>query len=370
MRVRIVLVIGAGASLAQAVSMKNMKPDRLPPLDSTFFRRIADLGIDISEQLAEHATELLGHDPFVVADAAAPGMEEFFKDLFYDFVSDREDEDAYAAYRQLVNVYVTALRRTTNPVAAAGARGPLLRLLRAAASSTHLSVVTFNHDLILENVISRTVSLRRRWCLRHGYGDFAEDKTYVPSQRYENFPDPMTCRHREPVLIHKLHGSLNWNVPDDEDDRALMRGEGTDTHEIRVTLRTQIPQRLQFRGRPLRPLVVPPVYAKGPFLEGFLEPVWRQARQDIAAADRVVFFGYSLPIADIEAEKLFQRALRANTALQWIDLVNPDPVAATRYASSVPHMALRRYENVDQFLGGGSIPDSPAGTVRRKSSSD
>jgi hypothetical protein len=79
-------------------------------------------------------------------------------------------------------------------------------------------------------------------------------------------------------------------------------------------------------------------------------PVWREARENLTIADRVVFFGYSLPPADIEAEKLFQRALRHNESLRWIDLVNPDPRAAGRYAAALPHVQLRRYETIQQFL--------------------
>jgi hypothetical protein len=361
---RIVLVVGAGASVSQAEGNRSVSADRLPPLDSTFFRRMGDLKIKVGRELTDYATDLLGQNPFLQSEVGPkPGMEEFFRDLFYDFVSNDADERAHAAYRQLVNAYVTVLRRTTNPIAAAGVRGPLSRILQAASRrSTHLSIVTFNHDLILENVIAASGSLRGRWCLKHGYGVFGRGKTYTLSDDADGFPNPANCRHTNPVLLHKLHGSLNWYLLAEKDeDRAVLRGEPTADARIRITRRRQIPQRLRWSGRPVRPVVVPPVYAKQPFLEGLMGPVWREARDNLTMADRVVFLGYSLPPADIEAEKLFQRALRHNESSRWIDLVNPDPGAAGRYASALPHVPLRRYETIQQFLAsGGKFAEEPS----------
>jgi hypothetical protein len=357
---RIVLVIGAGASLAQAKALRLKDPARLPPLDSTFFQTIATLKFKIGGELATYANNLLGYNPFLAVDAGTrPGMEEFFKDVFYDFVSDADDHHAQSAFRQLVDVYATVLRRTTNDVAAAGARGPLFRLLvKAAQSSSHLSLITFNHDLILENIAAEARVFRGRWCLRHGYGVFAKASTFTLSNEAEGFDDARTCRHGRPVRIHKLHGSLNWyfDLDDPDDDRAVLRGERQESQTIRITRRRQIPQRLRHAGKPVRPVIVPPVYSKQAFLETFMQPVWRQAADDLIRADRIAFFGYSLPQTDIESEKLFQRTLEHNEALKWIDLINPDPSAAERYARAFPRIPLRRYATLSAFVQSGVQP--------------
>lgn len=137
--VRVALVIGAGASLAQAEAVGS-DPSRFPPLDATFFQTIAAMKVKIAPELTEYAVELLGFNPFLgAAGRPAPGMEEFFKDVFYDFVSDAFDLRAQEAFRQLIGAYTTVLRRSTNEVAAAGARGPILQLItKAAAASSHL----------------------------------------------------------------------------------------------------------------------------------------------------------------------------------------------------------------------------------------
>jgi hypothetical protein len=81
-----------------------------------------------------------------------------------------------------------------------------------------------------------------------------------------------------------------------------------------------------------------------------MKSVWQEAASAMARVDCLVFFGYSLPTGDIEAEKLFQRTVAANGALGWIDLVNPAPAVAALYASVFPSKELRRFVGVDTFL--------------------
>jgi hypothetical protein len=61
----ICLVLGAGATVANAI---HFHPRRMasqnPPLDYTFFERIADLGIPIPAELRWYAEGLPGANPF------------------------------------------------------------------------------------------------------------------------------------------------------------------------------------------------------------------------------------------------------------------------------------------------------------------
>lgn len=49
------------------------------------------------------------------------------------------------------------------------------------------------------------------------------------------------------------------------------------------------------------PVIIPPVFAKQTMIQAFVPEVWTDAREELVNADRVVFFGYSLPAADIDA---------------------------------------------------------------------
>jgi hypothetical protein len=94
-------------------------------------------------------------------------MEEFFKDLYYDFQDDPENRQLRRAYIELVSVYTRVLRETTNWLCRDSRQGaPIGKVIAAAAEvADEVSILTFNHDLIVENEIYKRARLRRRWCL-------------------------------------------------------------------------------------------------------------------------------------------------------------------------------------------------------------
>lgn len=96
------------------------------------------------------------------------------------------------------------------------------------------------------------------------------------------------------------------------------------------------------------PVVVPPVYAKQA-LRAAIKPSWTDAREALADATRVVFFGYSLPDIDIEAEKLFERGLKECPA-DWVDVVNPASAVAARIASVSKTKPIRWFPSLDSYL--------------------
>src|SRR5439155_13902732 len=101
------------------------------------------------------------------------------------------------------------------------------------------------------------------------------------------------------------------------------------------------------------PVVVPPVYAKQALRSAVLR-AWDDARADLLQADRVVFFGYSLPAIDIEAEKLFERTL-GNSPARWIDVVNPAYESPARFAEVSKTTPVRWYPTLGEFLSAGGL---------------
>jgi hypothetical protein len=53
---------------------------------------------------------------------------------------------------------------------------------------------------------------------------------------------------------------------------------------------------------------------------------------------------------DIEAEKLFERALTKNAGMRWIDVINPAPESAARFAGVAGPKSLRWYPSLDALL--------------------
>jgi hypothetical protein len=295
-------------------------------------------------------------------------MEEFFKDAYFDFRDRPTDRRARAAYTDLVLLYNRVLRNTTNWLCDDGHyRGPLGRLIGAAsATADDVTIVTFNHDLLIENEIFKRARLRRRWCIDESYGSFgAELSRLSGSDGDDEFPEhDSNCDHSRPLRILKLHGSLNWivRIQGRQPTARDLTGEGrlrdVFLNAARVIERPLIERPGRGRGRRTWytwPVVIPPIYAKQALITRVWS-AWDDARQAVQEADAVVFYGYSLPQLDIEAEKLFQRALTANRRLNWIDVINPNPAAAERYARVAPKRRLRWFPSLERFLEVDALP--------------
>jgi hypothetical protein len=362
------IVLGAGASLSNALHFRGTRMrDTRPPLDTTFFETVRARRIALSLPLRRYFRSILGVDPLSTA-LGDLRMEQVFADVFYDFGEAPDDRDVLRAYIDLVDLYLRVLRETTNWLAADSRRGaPIGRLLAAAAAgSESLTVITFNHDLVIENEIHRRAQLRARWCIDKCYGSLSSDLALLrpTGQGVPVFPlhEAGVCDHDAPITILKLHGSLNWVVrlQGQRPNANLLSGH---THpQMHLLMRRQLTGREVYvrhagRGRQrwnFWPIVVPPVYAKQA-LRGAVQKAWVDARAIVESAERLVFFGYSLPQIDVEAQKLFERGLARNQSVEWIDVVNPGPEAAARFADIGANTPVRWYPSVDDLLERGDF---------------
>jgi hypothetical protein len=295
-------------------------------------------------------------------------MEQVFADVFYDFAENQGGGLSVDAYIDLVELYLRVLRETTNWLCTDNRRGgPVGRLLAECAdASDELTILTFNHDLVIENEIFRRARLRARWCLDHGYGSLADEMTVLSPGRgaavFSLHRDAL-CGHTRPIRLLKLHGSLNWAVRLNSARPTANFLAGGANRQLHLLNRRQMGGREVYRhvtgrrGRTqwrLWPVVVPPVYAKQA-LRGAIQPVWNDARHALENAERLVVFGYSLPHIDVEAEKLLERALARNSTITGIDLINPANAAAQRFAGLGGTRALRWFPSTEAFMDGGGL---------------
>jgi hypothetical protein len=366
------LVLGAGASLASALHFHPVRNTRMnPPLDYNFFDKIAALGITVPAELRHWAASEAAVDPFAGGGGPPVRMEEFFKELFGEFQDAASATGpATKAYTQMVEIYAQVLRQTTNWMCADSRKGaPLGRLIQQLAENDDdLSVITFNHDLVIENEIFKRARLRKRWCLDQGYGTYVAGlPVTAPTGRgFAKFPGhDATCDHTRPITVYKLHGSLNWYVKmrGQTPARGLLSGSSAST-KIEVTRRRTLAAQITVTNRKTStgrggrtrwstwPVVVPPVHEKDAIIRATIQPVWDEARSALARADTLVFCGYSLPMLDTGAERLFQRALNSSPSVPWVNVIDPSPGVTTRYAALAPRMPLRWYPSIATYLDG------------------
>lgn len=359
----VVLVLGAGASLAHAEHFHGQRmQDRNPPLDVTFFEKVRALQIAVPVILRDYGRRVPPVDPFEKL-ARSVRMEEFLKDLYYDFLDSPGREQIREAYSELVELYVRVIRETTNWMCEpAKIGGPIGRLIAAAAEDADgVTILTFNHDLVIENEVVKRARLRPRWCIDEGYGSMSEEMEYTDPAPglgafYTHGP---ACDHQRPIHLLKMHGSLNWyiRIGGERPSGRQLSGQGASPQiyaSRRRTVPVQFQQHVEREGRGRRtfntwPVVVPPIYGKDALIKAFVGPVWDDGRLRLANADLIVFFGYSLPEMDIQAERLFQRALRVNREVA-VAVVNRSPQAAARFAGLSQGQPVTWYGSIDRFL--------------------
>lgn len=133
----------------------------------------------------------------------------------------------------------------------------------------------------------------------------------------------------------KLHGSLSWYwSPDDATGSTLQRWRvpgifgqpAADDDEDAAERGRRLPGRV--------PFVVPPMATKSSYLSNLVvRELWGRARDALAAADRVIVIGYSVPAEDQLASGLLADALRGRE----VDVVIADrcPKAVAERLSSL-----------------------------------
>lgn len=362
-----VLVLGAGASLANGLKFRGRRMrDTLPPLDTTFFETVAARKVALGPALRRYVQSVLSLDVSTSTLREQP-MEQVFADVFYDFNEAQSDTVMLNAYVDLIDLYVRVLRETTNWLCEDGRTGaPIGKLLAAAAKhSNELTIITFNHDLVIENEINRRATLGARWCVDECYGSMSNDlDALVPTSPLPVFDRHSAglCDHSRPMKLLKLHGSLNWVARINSRIPSASVLNGSRALDLKLLITRQVPGRdvsvrRTGRGRTrwdLWPIVVPPVYAKTA-LRGAMAKAWADARAALEQADRLVVFGYSLPAIDIEAEKLFERAIAQNSGLRFVDVINPGHESAARFAEVGRSRPLHWYPSVDAMLARDDI---------------
>jgi hypothetical protein len=212
--------------------------------------------------------------------------------------------------RELKKELVTRLKDAE----AAGVDSDKLRKFARFVLTKGASIVTFNYDDILDKAlfnareqtpgIHSNIRTDSEWHPDGGYGFYCRPSSVAVA-------DSPGYMDRTRTLLLKLHGSLNWRT---------RLGEGT-LHGPEAILHHEdwvpsprnagrISHRIESHLEP-DPFIVPPVLVKSELTaHPVLRVVWELARERLAAATKIVFIGYSLPVTDLASRVLFSEALR------------------------------------------------------------
>lgn len=185
------------------------------------------------------------------------------------------------------------------------------------------AVITLNWDATAD----RSLFEIGRWSPRDGYGF---EKRLVPELSSNAADLPARILTPSEVVLLKLHGSTGWFS---RDERHL----AFDSNFLQMLFADKIDEVISDTDAGAysegRPFLTHPSYLKV-VQNSFLREVWRRADVVIRSADRVDFWGYSLPESDI-AVSLLLAPLRWRAAKNEVAICvhNPSGEALDRYRS-------------------------------------
>lgn len=359
-----VLILGAGASLAHALSYRAKHTLYHPPLDLDFFtkaQRLAEKDPVVAGSVTNvrRLSNALGQfdDPFTVEGMS---LEQYFADVYYEVATER-GSDAFGLFVELLHAYVQVLAATTNWMADKRGPGDLGRLLRLELRGCErLTVITFNQDLVVENVALRLPRSQGKWCLESLYGDVSLSPLFAPSDTVPVFNlHDESCSDSPPFRLLKLHGSLNWGVRSKTPEPRLAtmfppRERKIFVLDRRIYSDYQTMQGGTKRGRQtwfLWPLIVPPIYDKHRVTGmAVLDQLWSAAREAVQSCDRLILAGYSIPDADIVAAQMLRRAFVSNSKLSCVECINPDARIVEKLKSKLACRVVKLYDGIPSFL--------------------
>ena len=203
------------------------------------------------------------------------------------------------------------------------------------------AVLTFNYDFLVER------ALADRFCS----GPSADTTTpfgkwfYGLGERTQNAPP-------EIPTLYKLHGSLNWELKEDENgDTIDGRKRWPSTWaQFAPELIYTLPKREEYRGdKNWRPPVLLPYWEKR-IEAGLWRHLWRGAAEQLGRTDILIIWGYSLPTTDLKARELLTLAFeRRKAKLSRVVVIDPSNETQERWRRMFVRKVFYRFPEFESF---------------------
>ncbi len=198
------------------------------------------------------------------------------------------------------------------------------------------TLISFNYDCVLDHALRLYAS--QKWSAAYGY-TFPRPGRIRGVGRW-NPPKPARSSAKT-IFLLKLHGSLNWQLPEDPDP----------DHKQTIVLKERLHGQ---RGVPYF-TIIPPAWNKAAAKRPTFRVLWKNAERAIRTASEIAVVGFSFAPTDLPVESLFRVALAGRTSrLRTLVIVNPSKADRTRtrevFAKPLEAGALvRQYDEFGSF---------------------
>lgn len=182
--------------------------------------------------------------------------------------------------------------------------------------------ISLNYDIIIDN------------CILRAYDKNVDLEYGLEFRNFTKLGDWKRARPEQAVRLHKLHGSLNWLFCPCCEDISLTPKEKLATSAFKQGVVCKICEGYY------KAIVIPPTFIK-PMDDCYIRQVWRNVRDDLLSAKRIVFCGYSFPDADINIKHLLKSVEMMRKKPLKVYVVNEH----TEKKNSVRSIEKLRYES-------------------------
>lgn len=177
----------------------------------------------------------------------------------------------------------------------------LLDRLREEDNLSKTCFISLNYDILIDKAIN---DFNNEYILDYG----------INFTNYGRSSEHHQLQSLNPLLLYKLHGSLNWLYCPTCLSMTLFRGKIV--AELIYT-----PQYCYRCKTKMIPIIIPPTFFKV-MSNQYLQQIWMKTEHVLRGAKRIFFCGYSFPDADIHIKYLLKRAEVFKSSTTKIFVVN------------------------------------------------
>lgn len=367
---KVVIVVGAGSTYADATRLKTSAPPLTPPLNDRFFRQceedenslVKDLFASVKDSLARNykIDPTLEHN-----DNLEYILVKVYSDIHIPRIGSpgQAPVDLYLDIVLLLNLKLAHATNNLIPSEESGVAKIVSHYLdQKGFKSQNICIVTFNYDLNIEKNLHRMGRLSRD--KTHGATVFNFPHLYglggstgvLPSTWY---PDEASVIDTAPkqqnrISLLKLHGSLNW-VSTYDLDSATAETLFTPAQSMAIVpmLRADpymVKSDQHGKTDAANPVIVPPIAGKVAVIPRQISEVWAAAEEHLRLATEVVIYGYSCPNADVESIHLLENTIANSDHCRHVSVINPDTSVVGRMSAIPKNKPVTLFPSVDGFL--------------------
>ena len=181
-----------------------------------------------------------------------------------------------------------------------------IRYLQESARTNSCAVISLNWDILLDRRLGKTGPDQPRT-----YIDYGTHCTGIGNDDDRIKPALLAKRDKQPVVpLLKLHGSLNWLVCP-QCERLYVNWTR------KISLEDHSCTACQPHTTLLQPSIILPTFQKT--LDTFhYRHIWNQAAIELSEATKLVFLGYSFPLADFDFRALITKHLPTDTEVEVV----------------------------------------------------